>query len=117
MPEPLWKKVQRKHKERMGNQGRCSYRYEDGPDSVPLPWLVVESKSVKELPKWLTEAVEMIEGQATLTYGELRHLNEDIYIDCPETDRLGVVRYHVTGTKYDDDVVVMRGKDFEEWFL
>ena len=127
MPEKLWKKVQREHHKRMGGQGRCSYRYEDGPDSVPLPWLVVESKSVQEFPKKYVEALQEIVRQATdLFADELRHLNRDVTgkysitklkkIDAVR-GRLGIVRYHVTGTRYDEDVIMIRAKDFEEWFL
>ena len=126
MPEPLWKKVQREHHKRMGGQGRCSYRYEDGPDSVPLPWLVVESKSVQEFPKKYVEALQEIVRQATLKAKDLRHLNENVNLSMTETpednsviyhEKLGIVRYHVSGTRYDDDVNMIRAKDFEEWFL
>jgi hypothetical protein len=65
--------------------------------------------------------VEEVVLQAKWDVEKLRHLNRDVrdinffknFMLC----RLGIVRYHVTGTKYDDDIICIKAIDFETWVL
>lgn len=123
MPEKQYKKVQNEHLRRelpegveIGDDGiRSSYVGEEGPDGIARPWLVRDSKSRNELPQYLLKALDKIVLQATWPYGKLCHLNRNVNT-IPAT-RLGIVRYHVNGTRYDDDVIMIKAVDFETWFL
>jgi hypothetical protein len=61
------------------------------------PWLVVESKERADFPKWLLHAMDQA-------------------IHAAGPDELPVAILHPKGGRYDNDLVVMRLSDFQEWF-
>lgn len=68
-----------------------------GGQDVDAGWLSVEVKSRQSLPAWLTDAL----AQAR------RHAQDG---------QLAIVILHVHGARHDDNLVVLRLKDFEQWF-
>ena len=66
------------------------------PD-IKHPWLAVEVKSRKQLPAWLLQAM----------YQAVRNAPKG---------KLPLVIWHEKGQRHDNDLVMMRLKDFEEWF-
>jgi hypothetical protein len=67
------------------------------PD-VAHDWLSIEVKHRHELPAWLYDAML----QAMLA--------------AHNTNNLPIVVLHESGRRHDDDLVVVRLKDFVEWF-
>lgn len=76
--------------QRVGNQGAAT------PDVV-TPWCSIEVKHRKELPAWLQDAMRQAVANAR-----------------PET--LPVVILHQCGQRHDNDLVMLRLRDFQEWF-
>ena len=68
-----------------------------GGQDVDAGWLSVECKHRKEVPKWLVDAL----AQAR------RHAGPD---------QLPIVILHEHGGRHDDNLVVKRLADFEQWF-
>lgn len=68
-----------------------------GGQDVDAGWLSVECKHRQSLPAWLTDAL----AQAR------RHAGGD---------QLPIVILHEHGGRHDDNLVVMRLADFEQWF-
>ena len=66
--------------------------------SVAHDWLSIEVKHRRALPVWLCDA--MVQAVAA---------NRG-------NDKLPVVVLHQKGRRHDDDLVVLRLKDFVEWF-
>ena len=94
MTDKSWKASERIIAKRFGGRrtgptGRC------GPDVV-TDWLQVEVKSRRRLPSWLLNALEQAcSGSA---------------------GRLPIVVLHQLGQRHDDDAVLMRLRDFQDWF-
>jgi len=78
--------------ERQGLKGRASA-------DVVKKWLVVEAKERQSLPKWIKDAMVQAEGAVVRGEGEL-----------------GVVQLHELNGRHKNDLIVMRLKDFEDWF-
>lgn len=76
--------------QRVGNVGKAT------PDVVS-DWLSVECKERKRLPDWLWQAV--LQAVAT----------------CDD-DKLPVVILHEKGRHHDNDLVLLRLQDFQNWF-
>lgn len=95
----LWKDVEREHARRL-NTDRVGPQGKNTVDSFNK-WLAVESKERKKLPKWLKSALTQV------------------YLNRPKDGigRLLVAVLHEKGGRYDDDIVCMRLKDFEDWFV
>jgi hypothetical protein len=76
----------------------------DLPDSISLAYgLAIESKSRAELPGWLQAAVE--QSYANLQTWNRRNVQHPVH--------LAVVVLHQNGTPFDDDLVVLRLRDFQ----
>lgn len=78
---------------RLGGQRTGQY----GGEDVAHEWLSIECKSRKALPAWLREAMRQAESHAS-------------------ADKLAITVLHELGEAHNDDLVVMRLRDFEEWF-
>ena len=94
MTDKTWKAVERTIAKRLGGK-RIGCTGQATADVVN-DWLSVEVKTRKRLPAWLFRAL----AQAQLFAG----------------DKLPVVVLHETGSRHDNDVVVLRLKDFVDWF-
>jgi len=98
--DKLWKAVEREIMRRIGGKripitGRQRGDVPDGEHE----WISVEIKTRKVIPKWIRNG--MHQAQASNVMG----------------NKLPIVFIHEQGTRYDDDLVVMRMKDFEDWYL
>ncbi|GIV58379.1 MAG: hypothetical protein KatS3mg042_1292 [Rhodothermaceae bacterium] len=98
MPEKTWKAVERKVAERLGGRrvpvtGRSRG---DAPD-VAHAWLSIEIKHRARLPAWIEDAMLQAEAAA-------------------REDQLPVAVLHERGRRHDEDLVVLRLRDFEAWF-
>jgi hypothetical protein len=95
MGDRLWKATERAiakrlQGQRVGNTGQAT------PD-VETSWACVEVKERQRLPAWLKEAVHQAVAGA---WG----------------DRLPLVVLHQAGQRHDGDLVIMRLRDFQDWF-
>jgi hypothetical protein len=94
MGDKLWKQTERSIARRLGGQ-RVGNRGRTGPD-VLTPWACIEVKTRRRLPTWLKEAVHQAVAGAV--------------------GRLPLVVLHQAGTRHDQDLVVLRLQDFEDWY-
>ena len=90
-----WKRAEKRVAEilggqRVGNTGKAT-------EDVRTRWLRVEVKTRKGFPLWIKRAL----AQVLRTTGP---------------SQLGIVVLHEKGQRYDDSLVVLRLKDFQEWF-
>ena len=95
MADKLWKATERSIARRLGGQ-RTGPTGHTGPD-VLTPWACIEVKTRRRLPTWLKEAVHQAVAGA---WG----------------DRLPLVVLHEKGQRHDGDLVVLRLRDFEDWY-
>jgi len=95
MPDKLWKASERKISRLLGGQ-RAGAVGREGPDVIH-PHLAVEVKERRKLPAWLLSAVE----QAIM--------------GAPK-DKLPMVVLHRAGDRYEDALVVVRLRDWQEWY-
>ncbi len=95
MPDKTWKATERAVAARLGGV-RTGHTGRNSPDVVS-DWLCVEVKCRKRLPDWLLDAVAQARAN---TWG----------------DRLPLVVLHQTGTRHDQDLVVLTLRDFEDWW-
>jgi hypothetical protein len=94
MPDKTWKQAERAIAKRLsGRRVGCTGQ---ATADVVSDWLSVEVKTRKRLPSWIRAAL----GQANLDAG----------------DKLPLVILHEMGQRHDNDLVVLRLKDFEDWF-
>jgi len=94
MPDATWKQVERAVAERL-NGKRQGATGRTGPDVVGS-WFVAEIKHRRRLPQWLKDASAQANGCAG--------------------GRLPLVILHEAGQRHDNDLVMMRLADFENWF-
>lgn len=90
-----WKDTERRiarllHGERTGNRGAAT-------EDVAHIWLSVEVKHRRQLPSWLTAAMQQAQRNAP-------------------AGRLPIVVLHAHGTRGANDVVCLRLADFLDWF-
>ena len=98
MPEKAWKRTQRVHRKRLGlNPVDVGQQSREGGVDGENPWLAVESKERKTPIKWLVGGL----ARAVSYAGD---------------SRMGIMIIHFLGQRHDEDLVVMRLVDFEEWF-
>ncbi len=96
--DKLWKAVEREHNKRLKGQGRIPVHSTKGDGNDVLhSWLAVESKERKSVPSWLTEAMSEAMSHAG--------------------DKLPLVILHKKGTKFDDDLCIVRLKDFCDYWI
>jgi len=95
MGDKTWKQCERAIAKRLQGQ-RTGATGRTGPD-VLTPWACVEVKTRQALPRWLTDALAQARSNC---WG----------------DRLPLVVLHVTGERHDNDLVVLRLRDFEDWY-
>jgi len=98
MSERAWKRTEREIAGILGGKrvpvsGRARG---DAPD-IRHPWLSIEVKSRKTLPAWIKDAVSQARAAAT-------------------EHQLPVAILHQEGGRHGLDLVVMRLKDFRDWF-
>ena len=92
MSDKMWKAVERELARRLGGQRiGCTGK---ATADVVSDWLNIEVKTRKTLPAWLLSAIEQ----------------------ARDDDRLSMVILHQVGQRHDDDLVLIRLSDFEEWF-
>ena len=94
-----WKVTERAVAKRLGGRrvpitGR---QRGDVPD-IDHPWLSVECKSKKTIPAWLRDA--MAQAVAAMRDGQLP-----------------LVVLHQAGRRHDNDYMVLRLRDFVDWFV
>jgi len=95
MGDKTWKQVERAVAKRLGGQ-RTGATGGATPD-VATGWASVEVKTRQELPAWLLDAVRQAVRNAH-----------------PNT--LALVILHQVGERHDNDLVVLRLRDFEDWY-
>lgn len=90
-----WKQAERVVAQRLGGQRTGN----SGSNTVDVEheWLGIEVKHRKELPQWLKEAV----AQAGRNCG---------------MNQLPIAIFHELNQRHDNDLVVMRLRDFQDWF-
>lgn len=95
-----WKATERQIAARLGNAKRVPItgrQKGDTPD-IEHPILSLEAKSRQVLPAWIKYAVS--QARAANKTGE----------------KLPVVVLHEVGTRYDNDLYVIPGREFVDWF-
>lgn len=97
MPDTTWKANERAIAARLGGERLSNHALGLRTPDVETEWLSVEVKTRKALPAWLADAV----SQA---------------VDNASPGKLAVVVLHELRHRHDDDLVVLRLRDFEEWF-
>ena len=95
MTRTAWKAHERRTAQALGGQ-RAGATGRDNADIVGNERLTIECKERKALPQWLKDAVHQVLGYAE------------------NTDTLPIVVIHELGARGDNDLVVMRRKDFVE---
>jgi len=96
MSEPQWKRNEREIAAKLGGR-RIPASGRAGMPDVAHDWLAVECKTRKKLPVWLQAALSQAEEAAGL-------------------GQLPIAVLHESGTYHDEDIVMMRLRDFREWF-
>ena len=96
MPDKLWKSTERHIAAMLGGK-RIPILGREGPDIQHEVW-APEVKERKRLPGWLREAVT----QAV--------------VGAP-SGKLPMVVLHAAGDKYDEALVVVRMRDWLDWFV
>jgi len=91
-----WKDVERAVAHRLGGQ-RVPVSGRAGQPDVVHPWLAIEVKHRRSLPRWLLSALAQARAAA-------------------QPGQLPVAVLHEHGQRYRDALVVLRLADFEEWF-
>jgi len=94
MADKVWKQTERAVARRL-NGKRQGAVGRTGAD-VLTGWLSVEVKHRRRIPLWLKSALAQANGGAG--------------------DRLPLVILHEAGQRHDNDLVMMRLADFENWF-
>jgi len=95
-PDKAWKATERAIATRLGGERVPVSGRGDGPD-VAHDWLSVEVKHRKTLPLWLKGAM----AQA---------------VAAARGDQLPVAVLHEAGAKHENDLVLLRLRDFIDWF-
>lgn len=95
MPDRLWKSSERKIATLLGGT-RAGPVGRRGPD-VLHPHLAIEVKERRRLPSWLLEAM------AQAVFGA-------------PAGKLPMVILHRAGDRYEDAMVIVRMKDWREWY-
>lgn len=87
-----------KHEQRVAEQFGTTRTHSGEPGADVLSdWVVAECKSWRSLPARVEAALKQAEASA-------------------DEDRLPVAVIHGVGRRYGDDLVVLRWKDFVDWF-
>lgn len=97
MPDATWKAVERRIAGRLRGQRQSNHALGLQTSDVETAWLSVEIKHRRRLPAWLRAAVDQAARNAT-------------------EDKLAIVLLHEKGRRHDNDLVVVRLADFEDWF-
>lgn len=93
-----WKSVERAIAAYLGGQRvPITGRIRGSAPDVAHDWLSIEVKHRRELPAWLYDA--MMQAMA-----------------AKRGEQLPVVILHERGRRHDDDLVMIRLKDFRDWF-
>ena len=93
-----WKAVERRIAEKLGGQRMSNHALGLKTPDVESPWLSVEVKHRKALPKWIKQA--MVQAVTN---------NDD-------ESKLPLVVLHEKYQCHDDDLVMLRLGDFLDWF-
>ena len=92
-----WKATERTVAKRLGGERTSKLGLGSEQPDVENDWLSVEVKHRKALPGWLKNAMQQA-------------------IDNATTGLLPVAILHEHGQRHDDNLVMLRQADFEEWF-
>ena len=96
MPDKAWKAFEREIAKRLGGQ-RAGPLGREGPDVLHPLW-APECKMRKKLPRLLTEAMDQA-------------------VTNTPPGKIPLVILHQAHDEYDQALVVMRLRDFEDWFV
>ncbi len=91
-----WKFAERRIARQLGGQ-RIPVSGRAGQPDIRHPWLSIEVKHRRRLPRWLLTALAQAEQAAT-------------------PGQLPVAILHQHGQRYSEALVVLRLQDFREWF-
>lgn len=95
----LWKAHEKRTAQALGGK-RAGATGQANEDVVGVEWLTIECKECQSLPAWLTEAVRQAVDYAAVKL----------------TETLPIVVLHEKGRHQGNDLVVMRMKDFVDWY-
>ena len=95
MPDAAWKVAERTVARRLGGK-RAGPTGKEGPDVLHALWAIEIKERRRPLPAEIREALAQAARAA-------------------RPDQLPIVVWHVLGRRHDDDVVMMRLADFEDW--
>src|SRR5579883_356937 len=99
MPDRAWKKTERIVAQRLGGV-RLPVNGRGNQPDVRHPWLAIEVKHRRTLPRWLKDGViQARRAAASASIGQ----------------QLPIVVLHEHGSPHADDLVVLRLDDFEAW--
>lgn len=100
-----WKREERQIAERLGGERvPVNGRQRGSAPDIKHPWLSPEVKSRKSTLLTLKEGMDQAAKSAAYSKRQ------------DGVERLPIVVYHVVGTHLDNAYVVMKLRDFEEWF-
>lgn len=98
MSDKAWKAYERRLAKRLGGERvPITGRIRGSAPDVKNSWLSIEAKFRKQLPAWLFDAMDQA-------------------VKSIRGEQLPIVVLHQSGTRTDNDFVVLRLKDFEDWF-
>ena len=92
-----WKNVERAIARRLGGERMSNHALGLQMPDVETTAYSVEVKHRKALPAWLESAMRQAEANAT-------------------PGKLAIVVLHESGRRHENNLVVVRMRDFEEWF-
>ena len=99
MADRSWKRTERTVARRLGGRrtGVVAQWGHPGTPDVYTDWLAVEVKERRALPAWLHLALSQARAGAT-------------------SEQLPLVVLHESGRRHDEDMILLRLADFEDWF-
>jgi len=101
MTDKTWKAVERKYAQLFGiREGRTGPKGENWPDAIGEGYTLEVKHRSTGIPQWLLDAVEQAEHNTNLR----------------APGKLPLTILHKKGQQYQDGLVVLRVRDFLDWF-
>lgn len=119
MSDKLWKSVERRIAKYLGGERvPVTGRQRGSAPDIKHNWLSIEVKQRDKLPEWIHEAMDQAEKSAIWDVPSVEGTTMvSSLASALQRKQLPVSILHQTGNRIEDAYVVMRLKDFREWFV
>lgn len=112
MSDKLWKSVERRIAKYLGGERvPVTGRQRGSAPDIKHNWLSIEVKQRDKLPDWIHEAMDQAEKSITTIR------SQELIDFHGSMSQLPISILHQTGNRIEDAYVVLRLKDFREWFV